>query len=480
MSSAYFEAMRDGLVEVLNLLRQLALPAAVFFGLVVIGLAFKGSSLSVDWASLRKSTARSLAYIGVGLIVVCLWSGLKRIQPIAKADIEWKESAQATNDPAPDAPSIDQYGPVVASMVEKTYQRTLTLPPDFFMRLGAEGVGVLSPYLVDPTTENVLELVDTFRRSGQDVVFTREVTREDEEPMSFDSSDINVAFHRLQDQAYDMEFDATFTFTNSTSESIKSRFLFSLPQYAGTVQDLSVSVGGQDVSEPDERGYYAWTGQIGPGEKREAKVHYKSVGSRYWSYDLGSSRRRVKVFNLTATVDGPVQFEKGSIEPTSRTDGTIVWKLPNVITSQQLALTFPRDVVSRDGYLQALATLPATLVLFVLGVLAIAARLGMALKPTQLALCVLAFGLGLGAIAVLSNYVGPMLAVFIGPLAGAAVASAVLGRQFLIAALPVALIPATSLSPQNTGMWVLVLATVGLVGFLVSPRLGSKKMSAEV
>ncbi len=479
MSGAYFDAMREALVGVLSLLRQLALPAAILLGLVTIGYAIKGSALGFDWADVRKSAARVCACIGVGLIVVCLWTALKRVQPIARADISWKESAQASDNPAPVAPSIDQYGPVAASMFEKTYQRTLTLPPDFFMRLGAEGVGVLSPYLVDPTAENVLKLVDTFRRSGQDVVFTREVTREDESPMSFDTSDIKVAFHRLQDQAYDVDFDASYVFMNSTGAPIKARFLFALPYSAGTVQDLRVSVGAEEVSEPDERGYYSWTGQISPGEKREAKVHYKSVGSRYWSYDLGSSRRRVKAFNLQATVDGPVQFEKGSIEPTSRTDRTINWKLTDVITSQQLVLSFPRDVRVRDTYLQALATLPAALVLFALGVLAIAVRLGTSVKPAQLACGLLVFGFGLGATAVLANYIGPMAAVFIGPLAGAALASGLVGWRSLLVVMPIALFPAASLSPQNTGLWALLLALVGLAGFYFAPQLGRTKVSAD-
>jgi hypothetical protein len=386
----------------------------------------------------------------------------------------------------------------------------LTLPPDFLQRIGADGLGVLSPYLVDPTAQNVLKLADSFKRSGQDVVFTREVTREDEAPMSFDAADVKLTFHRLQEQAYDVDFAGTYTFTNTTGAPIKGRFLFSLPQGGGTVQNLKVEVGGQDITEssstgasgrpgatypgapmsqppepmspaepmgmnPNAEGVYSWTGQMGPGEKRQATVRYKAVGAGGWSYDLGSSRRRVKAFSLQATLDGPVQFSKRSIQPSSRSGNVIAWKLTDVVTSQQLALTFPRDVRLRESYLQSLATLPATLILFGLGVLLVGWRLGAAIRPSQLAYGLIVFGLGLGATVALANYLGPVVAVFLGPLTGAILAGGIFGWRSLLAILPIALLPAASLSPQNTGLWVLVLAAVGLVGYHYLPRLAEAK-----
>ena len=423
----------------------------------------------------RQSASRAFAFIGVGLVVVCLWSGLKEVQPAAKEAIEWKESAAAGDNPAPAAPPIDQYGPVAATMVEKTYRRTLTLPPEFVQRIGADGLSVLSPYLVDPTAENVLKLVDSFKRTGQDVSFTREVTREDEAPMSFDAADIGLAFHRLQEQAYSVEFAATYTFSNSTNAPVKGRFLFVPPQGGGTIQGLKVEVGGQEIPEPDQRGVYSWTGQMKPGETRRAVVKYKAEGARAWSYDLGSSRRRVKAFALRATVDGSVQFRKGSIQPSSRSGNAISWKLTDVVTSQQLALAFPRDVRLRESFLQALATLPATLILFGLGVLLVCRRLRAAIQPAQLAFGLIVFGFGLGATMVLANYVGPIAAVFIGPLAGGILAGWIFGWRSMAAILPIALFPAASLSPENTGLWVLILAALGLAGYIFLPTVAKER-----
>lgn len=474
MSGAYFDAVRNGLSGVLRLLLQLALPVSIFLGLLVaaavVAYGIKGSSLGIDWAGVRRGAIQAFSAMLVGLTVVCLWSGLKQVQPIARNDIAWKDSAEASENPAPEAPPIDQYGPVAATMVEKTYKKSLALPPELVQRIGAEGVGLLSPYLVDPTADNVLKLVDSFKRIGQDVVFTREVTREDEAPMSFDSSDVKVNVHRLQDQAYNVEFSATYTFTNSTSAPIKGRFLFPPPQGGGTIQELKVSVGSQEITEPDQHEMYAWTGQLNPGEQCKASVHYKAVGARNWSYDLGSNRRRVKSFNLTAVVDGPVQFMKGGIQPTSRSGGTITWKLTDVVTSQRLALRFPPDVKERQSYLQALAILPATVVLFGLGVLLFGIRLKSPVQPASLAFALLVFGFGLGSTVVLANYMGPLAAVFIGPLFGALISTGILGWRYLLATIPVALLPATSLSSQNTGLWVLILGMVALVAFAYGPR----------
>lgn len=470
MSGAYFDAMRDGLTGVLDLFLKIALPLAIFLGLLlaaaIIAFALKGSSWSLDWSNIHKWAMRWLGYAATGLVVVCLWSALKQVQPRARDDIEWKESAEASDNPAPEAPPIDQYGPVAANMVDKNYRKTISLPPEFLQRIGAEGIGVLSPYLIDPTAESVLKLVDTFRRSGQDVVFTREVMREDEEPLPFDSSEVKVAIHRLQEQAYVADFDAVYTFSNPASTTVKVRFLYALPRGGGTVQELKVMVAGQSLSEPDEEGTYKWTGLLAPGEKRQATVHYQATGAKNWSYDLGSNRRRVKVFNLQAKVDGPVQFLKGSIQPSSHSGGTIGWQLTDVVTSQRLALTFPPDVRLRESYLQALAVLPATLSLFLIGVFAAAIRLGGRVAAGQMVLALVLFGFGLGTTAVLANYVGPVLATFAGPVGGALLAGAVLGRRYLFVALPVALLPACSLSPKNTGLWVVLLALAGAGCFL--------------
>ena len=475
MSGAYFDAVRQGLSGVLRLLEQIAFPLALFLGLLVAALllayAMKGSELKVDWAALKKSGARTVGFMGVGLLVVCLWAGLKQVRSIERDAIDWKASAEASDNPMPNVPPVDQYGPVAAIMVEKTYSRTISLPPDMVQRIGAEGVAVLSPYLVDPTAQNVLRLVDSFKRVGQDVTFTRELTREDESPISFDSCDITVKFNRQQKNAFEADFKATYAFTNPSNAPIKGRFLFAAPDEGGTIQNLSVKVANDTVAEPNDDGDYEWKGTIGPGETRKATVSYKASGGKTWSYDLGSNRRRVRSFTLSATSDGPIQFLKNSIQPTTRSGNSATWKLSDVVTSQRLSIRFPEDVRERESYLQALATLPAVMVLFGLAIVVMGFRMGSPVASPQLGFALLLFGLSLGASAVLANYVPHLAAIVLMPALGAFLGSWVVGWRNIVVLLPVALLPAASMSPNQTGLWGILLVTLALVAFAGAPRL---------
>ena len=470
MSERYFDSMRGGLASVLDLLLKLALPIAILVGLSIVAIAVKGSAWNLDSVSIRNTASRVLGFVLVGMVTVSVWSGLKQLQPAAKADLDWRSSAEASENPAPEAPPIQQYGPVAAAMVEKTYRRSITLPPDFLTRIGAEGVSALSPYLVDPTSDNVLRLADNFKRAGQDVVFTREVTREAEEPLSFDSAEVKVAFHRLEEQAYDVEFSGTYTFSNATSAPIKARFQMPLPSGGGTVQQLRVQIAGKVVEEPDEQGMYSWTGALAPGEKQNATVHYKATGANYWNYAMGSARRRVKSFKLSATTDGPVQFGRGSIKPSARSGSTIDWQLTDVVTSQYMDLKFPEDVRVRDGYLQALSVMPTTLILFGVAVIVAFWRMGKELSTSKLSLALLAFGLGLGATAVLSPYVGPLVATFIGPVVGLLIGRLSVGWWPILLAGPAAFIPAATLSPTHTGLWALLLALFSIGIYAIMGR----------
>ena len=330
---------------------------------------------------------------------------------------------------------------------------------------------MLSPYLTDPSAENVLRLVDTFRRSGSDVVFTRQVTRLDEEPIPFTTSRIRVRFRRLTGRAYDADFEGRYVFQNAGEAPITVRFLFPLPN-GNTIRDLNVSVGGEAVTEPNESGSYAWECPMAPGEQREAVVRYRVLGAQTWHYDLGSRRRRVQQFQLDAAVDSAVRFPRGSLQPTAHAAGTLHWELANVVTAQQVALAFPPDILGRESYLQALSALPASLVVFLIGVLMVALRFRQRLSPGLLAAGLVLFTLGLGAAPVLANYLGFSAGILLGPLAGAALAVRALGRPALLAALPAALLPATFLSPNHSGLLALLLALIALASILPAARSG--------
>jgi hypothetical protein len=466
MIGSYVAAVSHALEGMLDILMRLAWPLAACLGLTMLAgalaLAFGRETAWLQRLEGRRIAANVFGYAVVALMLAAGWAILRTVRPLAEEDLRWRESAEATTNPVPDAPPVTQVGPVVAALKEHTYTRTLTLPPMFLQRIGSDGVGALAPYLSNPSTDDVLRLVDTFRRSGQDVVFTRQVTQLQEDPIPFTTSQVHVSFRRLAGRAYDADFEGHYLFENRGAEPINARLLVTLPN-DNTIRNLNITVSGQAIAEPSQAGAYEWKSPLAPGERREAVVHYRVIGAQTWRYDLGSQRRRVEQFHLETSAAGPMRFLRGSLQPTGHTrDGGLRWDLSNVVTAQEIGLSFPPNTDGRDAYLQALSALPASLVLFLCGVLAVAWRYGQRLVPGALALGVVFFTIGLGAAVILANYLGPVCGVILAPLVGAVLVCRGLGGRCLLAAVPAALLPAAFLSPEHSGLLVLVLIVLTL------------------
>lgn len=490
MIQAYVNAVLHVLESVLNTGVRLALPISLLAGLLVIaGVA------AAEWGRRRTATAdgtpespnaalfdapqRYAKNIGSGLLIllvfVSCWAVLKASLPAARQNLQWRDSAEATTNPVPDAPPVQQYGPSASVMIERTYSRNLTLPPNFLERVGTDGVAVIAPYLSDPSAENVIRLSDTFRKSGRDVILTREVTRRDEEPVLFRTAQVAVQFKPLSGRAYDAQFEGRYTFQNPNASPADMRFNFPLPS-AGTLQNLSIAVGGQAIADPSDTGAYEWKARVGANETREVVVRYQVVGARTWQYEMGSQRRRVQKFGLQATVGGGenVRFLRGSLTPNTINNRDLRWELDNVVTGQRIALSFAPSTASEELYLQALSGLPASLAAFLVSVCVLMAYREKTLRPNALVTGILLFTFGLGAAPILANYVGFTSALIIGPLVGGLLATYALGKRwYLLAALPATLLPAAFLSGQHSGLLLLVLAALTLAGILRFARKAS-------
>ena len=107
------------------------------------------------------------------------------------------------------------------------------------------------------------------------------------------------------------------------------RFTFSPPE-AGTIGDLKLEVDGQVVGMASD-GNYEWSGTLQPNESKTAKVAYDVVGSKTWSYDVGSRRRQVEDFQLSVQSPSALKFVRGSIQPTVAGQNPS-WKLSNVVS----------------------------------------------------------------------------------------------------------------------------------------------------
>ena len=468
MSNSISQSIIETIKFVYYFLSGLALPLAIIVGAAIVAYAVKGSVLGREGKDLTRKFGSIFAYVVAGLFIACGWTGLKGLAAGAMDELYWSQAEAVSEEPVVKAPPIEQPGPVVAAMVEKTYSRTLTLPPEFFQRIGAEGVGALSPYLVDPTAENVKSMVDSFRRSGEDVVFSRELTRADESPMPFDTADIDVMFERLDRRAYRVLFTAEYRFTNESDAPIECRFLFYPPQNGGTIQALRVQVDEQTVGEPDGGGNYVWIGQVDPGKQKLATVSYESIGTSTWNYQLGSTRRRVRDFRLTASIDGPVEFETGTINPTTRDHDTVEWRLNDVLTTQRLGLVFPEDVAERDAFLEGVAILPVSMVLMLAALVAVGLRTGRGLSPMRLALATATSVIGLASSYVLHDFLGYLPALIVGALAAAVATAAATQWRSLAVLPPIALFPVSSMGQENAEMWLLFLAVLA-IGLMVSP-----------
>lgn len=465
MIEYYTQGVVQALESLLTIFTRFAMPLAVLFGLtaVAVGLivALQRDNAWLQQVGRRRPLAALFGVLGTMLVFIVGWKCLHTALLLAQQDIQWREAAEATANPVPDAPAVTQFQPTVAVLAEHTYQRTLNLPPDFLQRIGTDSVGALAPYLTDPSASNIISLVDNFRRSGKDVVFTRQMTRLDEEPVPFTSSQVNVSFKRLSGRAYDTDFEGRYLFRNPRPQPVTARFLFPLPN-DNTIRNLNVTVSGQAVTEPNPSGEYEWKKLMQPGEQWEAVVRYHVIGARTWQYGLGSQRGRVQTFRLSAVTGGPVTFMRGSLQPSAVSRDTLRWDLSNVVTTQRVAIAFPPDIERREAYLQALSALPTALILFLVGVLAVVWRFRLPLHPGSLAAALVLFLLGLWGAPVLANYTGAVIGLFLTPLAGAFAAARLLGRRTLLATVPAALLPATFLSPMHSGLFVLLLVLSAL------------------
>lgn len=466
MISAYSGSVREAVLDLLQLFVRLALPLGIVLGLGAIGLALAYHRDPAAWRQTavdrQSQWMRAWGLVGVAVAAYLGWSFLQQLLPAARDQIEWRESAYATSKATVEADPVVQANPTIAALAERTFTRTLTLPPDFLGRIGAEGVGVLAPYLEDPSTQNVLRLVDTFRRSGRDVVFTREVTRLDERPIPLAKAEAVARFRRLDGEAYELAFEGTYTFTNPDSAPIRGRFQFPVPQ-AATMRDLKAEIGGTTMTDPNEYGVCEWIGDLQPGETKVARVTYRATGGSEWEYVLGSQRTRVADFRLDAEIDGAFRYPRRALVPTSVDGSRVTWRLGNVITNERLALAFPEDVVPRETYLQALGAMPVALIVFVGLAVLLASVFRAEVAPGRLLLAVSLLAVGFAASLIVASYAGYVAGVLATPLLAGVLAGS-MSRPLFYAATTAAAIPATFLSAEHTGLLLLVLFLLAGMG----------------
>jgi len=469
MSGAYVRAIQDALGGFLSLLVKLALPLSILFGLAIVAasLAYllRKDDTRDSMLAVQRACAKLAGLCLMGLVFVVCWAALTQARAVVVDAFEWQDAAEEVANPTEDAPPVTQYGPSVAILKESIFTRTIALPFDIGKRIESEGVQLLSQYLPESGSTNVLDQSEKLEKKGNGFFLTRQVKRMDESPIPFQQSNVSAKFESLGNRAYSVAFKASYSFKNPEAEPRTVRFTFAPPE-AGTVGDMRLSVDGK-MLELDDHGNYSWSGTMQPFVSKTAEVGYKVVGSKTWSYDVGSRRRRVEEFHLAVQSPLPLKFVRGSIQPTSSNQNP-EWKLADVVTNQRVALSFPSDRVGRETFLQTIAMLPAAMALFSVGLLVAGWRCGGRMEPVRNAMAIVIFAFGLAGSSVLANYIGNVPGVLVSFVLGIVGSFAVAGGRSLMASIPAAMFAAAFLSPEHTGLIVVFLVLATLAGYALA------------
>lgn len=455
---AIYAFFKDAAALVQHLLPTIAATAVA---LLAIWLAvLKWAPEKVTALSNALSHLKPTRFVGAIAICVLFTGAFVQGRKLVENRRETLSEASASRKNEPNLSPVEQYSPRVSVLQDRTYTRTLTLPPSLLERVGVEGVQVLSPYLTDPSAENVTKMVDSFRRSGTDVVFTREVTRRDEVPVSTQSAIIQVDFSTEGGSTgrkhFVAQFDGKYKLRNDRAELATMSFTFPIPTGGGALEGLELSGKGTRITDPDENQQYTWTGQVAPGESVEIEAKYRLTGGGNYQYWVGSDRRRTEQFSFVAKSDSEPQFSRNGLFPAKVNGNSAEWDLNNVITFQSIALVFPRADVAVEILDKTLFVQPLILIAFALGCLF--------LKVERPLGSVAGFGMGMLATPVLSSYASPLLATIAGGVLAALLGSLALrSRSGAILATSCGVLSLIFLSVQHGTLIAWLLLTVGIV-----------------
>ncbi|WP_424950202.1 hypothetical protein [Deinococcus sp.] len=465
------------LSQALSALLPLAVPvlvglAALFVALMLFALFDRGRfHESVRWVGARGLflSRWALALLALGISVLAIDIAHRSVETRFGSQI----NARYTNSADPNTSETVQQGPSATYLTERTYTRTLVIPPDLLRVVRREGVQVLAPYLQDPSSDNIVRLRDRFTRSGQDVVFSREATLQTQQYITLDKSKVSADMNFVdaaggRQSYYNASFAAQYSFRSPLKVPATIRFAFPLPRGSGTLSDFTMTVNGLPYTAADLSGGSVWEGLVPPGASVDVRVTYKHQGSKGWNYDLSQRREPVKNFDLSIRTDQPAKFQRYSLFPTSTTRSafggaeTLDWHLQNAITAQNVAVVFAQGSV-RETLAKLYAFAPFSLLLGALLLIVWAALQRLALAPLRLALALLGLGLGFSFGGVLTGYLTPLPAELLGAALGLGLALLGLGGRYWPPLLLTVLAPLTFLSVGNAGLLLGLLAVLGLV-----------------
>ncbi len=485
--------MVQAVLDMLNEALRSVAASAVPFAFAVAGIIVLGAIVVVvvgvfDRERVRWMFAalpRALRPLGPWLVFVLVLAGgvfvLHVVQLATDARFVAMEYAQNTSGADSDATPMVQGAPHASFVSQKTYRRILTIPPFLVGRVTAEGVGALAPYLTDPSAESVTRLVDSFRRSGRNVVFQRDATLQVETPIKFDTSTVDANIDLVDPTFggrrtfYRASFDGKYVVHNTTGKEARVRFAFPLPTGSGTLSEVHFIADGKPVTVTDLSGGYVWDGTLAQDATVTFEVAYHNQGARGWAYRLSSRREPIAKLDLAVHANRSPKFARYSLFPTSVSHGiaggyTAEWHLANIVTAQDVGLVFARLDV-RETLAKMLTYVPNSLFVGIVFVAAYAFRRGYRVGAFQAAVAVAGYALGLALAGILTWYLPLVIGVVLGCAIAVLLALRALGRPFV---LPVVLATLTTLAflfVTNTSLLLVADCTAALWTLVPMPGL---------
>jgi inner membrane protein involved in colicin E2 resistance len=179
----------------------------------------------------------------------------------------------------------------------------------------------------------------------------------DTEPLPISGSDIKVKLDLdyrkkglLWYSTYRVDFNGSYTFTNSTGEQAEVEFDYVFPSRQGIYDNFKVLVNGDSLKElQPQDGKLAFNFEIAPDESKIVNISYKSQGMDEWWYLFGSGVTQLKNFKLTMLTDfKDINFPDVSISPSfmnKTQDGwELIWDYESLISGIQIGMDLPQKL----------------------------------------------------------------------------------------------------------------------------------------
>jgi hypothetical protein len=420
-----------------------------------------------DWSWLRLRSSLVWLPVVLGLFAVAL--GLSIARQAVGLRFSNQQNAQYSSREDPSGGQTIQYSPSVSYEKLVTYTRTFALPPDIAKQLGNDPAQALAPYINnDPNSQFVRKVNDSFVRKAGALLYTRTLEVVQRSPVALENAEVGVNFDFGDTGSgrsyYRANFAGKYSFSNPLEKATTLRFTFPLPDGSGTLSDFEMKVNGQVVTQSDLSQGYVWEGEVAAKQKIEIAVKYRNQGAQTWNYDFGSRREPIRSFKLNVITPKAVKFLRGSLYPTNQ-NGTLEWKLANVITSQSVVLSFPEGSL-RETLTKVFSFAPLALFVMLGWVLAFAWRRNWRLEPSRVLLAILGFGFGFAVNAMLLGYASPLVAGLVGAIVAIGLAVLALGLEYALPVALSALLPLCFLNVGNAGLLISLIGLIALISLL--------------